>query len=111
MLTDIYIGKWNELDPKKYIDEVRRSADVVSLFRRIVVDLAQFHPSLSGKAIPFEVASDFELKSLIELSGLETKEYTVTTPEGWKECSDSCYTVRFKCSKRWQDLDAKHYTL
>jgi hypothetical protein len=109
-LSEIFKDKWSHLEAKKYIDEVRRAADVVSLFRTPAIDLSQIGAGISG-LVPVPVASDFDIQSLIELSACETKQYTVTTPDEWRQFFDSCYTVRFKCKKRWQDPDAENYAL
>lgn len=96
-MAEIFAGKWLQLKPGSYIDEVRRSSDLISLIR--VCQTGQ------------QIASNFDIESLVGLSNLETRQYTITGPEEWNELANSCYTVRYKCEKHWQDQDAKNYSL
>jgi hypothetical protein len=58
-----------------------------------------------------QLATDDDLISLFKISRLGTRQCSIASYDAWESFSESCYLVRYKYGKQWQDEDAENYTL
>lgn len=99
-ISDVLDGKWSPLDPLHFINENRRSADVIWLGR-----------VLQTQGTFYGLVTNDDLTSLIKVLGLETRQYNCNNPNECNSILSSCHTVRFKDGKKWQDENAGNYYL
>jgi hypothetical protein len=99
-VADTFTGKWAPLTAKAYVDETREATQVIWLGRIA---------ALNQQKVAF--ATDDDLISLFQISRLGTRQWSIASYDAWESFSESCYLVRYKYGKQWQDEDAENYTL
>src|SRR2546425_12829664 len=102
-MGDPFVGKWNNLDESKYLDETRVRTQVIWLGRPIVI-IVQGCQIVSG-------LSNDDLIPLLRISGMETKSHLISSYGDWDVFAKSSHVVWYKDGKDWKDPTAQNYTL